>query len=187
MKYFQFCLLVVVLGITTTLQAQETQTYTIGSETIEYTEIFTDIEHTSSYYNGDTLVLTITDTEKDDTPNAWFFYRDDLSVQKELRDTDNDGKPDIFFDLDVNENVTNSTGEGLKNFEPEIQQIPETTSQANESNSTIEEKDYAGDLEDIKKLAGESGGWMPWLLALLLIGSGGYFWWKRKSHNTSTS
>ncbi len=184
MKYLNIPILtfIVLFTFSTHVKAEELQTITIDNDTIEYTHTFNDLENATSYYKEDTLVLTEYDDDKNGKPDSWTLYRPDLTIKKEVQDSDGDGVPDIFHEYDTNENITKSTGDGLKQYEVEEMEELEEEIIINNSNTT-EEIDYAGDLTDIKKLAGESEGWINWLIALLVLVGGGYFWWKKKKAN----
>ena len=177
-KYTFIFILTVVFGFTSGACAQETQTIEIGPDAIVYTETFNDIENATSYYNEDVLVLTEYDSSGNGSPDTWILYREDYSVSKEMRDSDADGLPDIFFEFDSDEKLINSSGEGLKQYEAEtpVQSTDETDTG---DTDIVEEKDYAGDLTDIKKLAGESGDFGTWIIILLAVG-GVYLWFKKR-------
>ena len=181
MKYYKHTfifLIAVAFGLTSGVCAQETQTIEIGPDAVVYTETFDDIENATSYYNEDVLVLTEYDSSENGSPDTWILYREDYSVSKEMRDSDADGSPDIFFEFDSDEKLVNSSGEGLKQYEAEtpVQSTDETNTG---DTNVVEEKDYAGDLTDIKKLAGESGGFGTWIIILLAVG-GVYLWFKKR-------
>ncbi len=155
-----------------TIKAKELQTLRIGNETIYYTETYEDIENAISYYNEDILVLTAYDDDKNTNADSWVFYREDLSVRKEMQDTDGDGTPDTFYEFDQKENITNSRGNNLEKYK-----IEEKT---NNTINTEEEIDYAGDLTDIKKLAGESSNFSPLIIVLIILSVGAIYYWHKK-------
>lgn len=159
--------------------AQESQTITVGSESISYTETYNDLPNTTSYYNGDELILTEYDEDQNGAPDVWVLYKPNFLVEQEMRDSDGDGKPDIYYDLDQNENVIRAGGEGYEKYTavPTPDVTENTTSGGNEV-----EVDYAGDLTDIEKLAGEGSNWWVWVLGMLLISVGGYIWVKKKDN-----
>ena len=161
---------ITLLGFVVGVSAQEVQTITVGGNTIEYTQVYEDLENTQSYYNEETLVLTEFDSNDDGEVDAWTLYRSDMSVEKELLDSDGDGKVDITFEYDTDENLIKESGEGLKQFEiePFIEPVAETET---ENTPLNEEVDYAGDLTDIEKLAGEGGSMWTWIfIGVVVIG-----------------
>ena len=175
MKYIKtfLILLISLFGFSMCVNAQEVQTIIVDGETIEYTQTYNDLDDATSYYNEDILVLTEHDDDGNGKPDSWVLYRSDMTVRKDVQDSDGDGEIDIVFELDADENIVKSTGEGLKQYEVEESELSE------EETSVTEDVDYAGDLTDIKKLAGEGGGWGMWIF-VLLAGGGIYMWWKKK-------
>lgn len=144
--------------------AQETKTIVVGDETISYTETYNDLSNTVSYYNNDLLVLSITDTDTNGSPDVWVLFSPDVTVRRELRDSTGDGAPDITFTFKEEEMFDSATGEGLQQFS-----VPTPKPQQEGSGTAETASDYAGDLEDIEKLAGEGGGVFRWVLVAILV------------------
>ena len=177
MKYAHTLLFVIFFAFTfctMSLYAQEIKTITVVGETVSYTSKHEDVANAYSYYNGDQLVLTEYDENTDGTIDVWIFYRDDYSVRKEMRDSDNDGTPDMFFTFNNKEELIKESGKGIEKYKKVIKRQPVTTEMNNEI-------DYAGNLENIQELAGEAGTpWMWYLLGLLVL-IGGVLWLRKKN------
>jgi hypothetical protein len=168
MKHTVFIIAAVFFAICA--HAQGVQTVVVGSESVQYTDTYQDIENATSYYNGDSLVLTAVDEDGDGSADRWLLYGEDRKVVQEMKDTDGDGEIDVTHTLDGEENILRTQGE-------EVVAVVEGF--VDEAASTGE-IDYAGDLTDIEKLAGEGGGFGMWLI-IGLLALGGYLWWKRRS------
>ena len=186
MKYLKTFLIVLlaIFTLTTNVFAQS------GDEIISnltYTETYNDIENATSYYDGESLVMTAYDQDENGKDDVWVLYREDLTVERELYDTDGDGEVDIISEFDKEENLISETGEGLKQYEvePFVEPITELEEndvvEGDDSRSLNEngEMDYAGDLTDIEKLAGEGGSIWTWIIILVVIG-GLYMKFKKK-------
>jgi hypothetical protein len=172
MRYITYTILSFFVGCVTasSVYAQETQTITVGPDRVMYTETRNDVENAISYYNGEGLVMTAYDEDGSRTPDVWVMYRDDMSILREMRDSNSDGEPDIFFDIDRDENLQRAGGDGMAKY---------ATSTTEEPEGSLDDVDYAGDLENIQELAGESDGSIVWILLALAIG-GAFIWWKKK-------
>jgi hypothetical protein len=182
MKYYTYihgALFLLFLFPATHVLAQAPLEKTIDSETYTYTTTLTELEGVTMYYNEDVLVFSEIDLNGDGQAEQWVVFDENTTVRKELRDSDGDGAPDITFTYSPEEELLSALGEGLDQYE---QEIPETTDEPTETQEDPidDTTDYAGDLSDIKKLAGESGGWWRWLLALCILGGGGYWYSKNK-------
>ena len=189
MKYLKTFLIVLLatFSLTTNVLAQS------GDEIIgdlTYTETYNDIENATSYYDGESLVMTAYDQDENGKADVWVLYREDLTVERELYDTDGDGEVDIISEFDKEENIISETGEGLKQYEvePFVEEATEPIEEQEEGDieegdsrilNENGEMDYAGDLTDIEKLAGEGGSIWTWIIILVVIG-GLYLKFKKK-------
>ena len=99
------------------VQAQA-QAIQVGDYSFEYTESFpvdTDnngVNDRTSYYNGESLVLTAYDTDENGSPELWFVYDGEDNVKMELEDTTADGVPDEVVEIGDNEEVLTRSSKG---------------------------------------------------------------------------
>ncbi len=92
--------LVVALCFLTNAAQAEQRDVTVGGETIRFDRLLsedTDGDGRNdriSCYDGESLVLTIYDTDNDDKPDLWLTFDRRWRAKAEMRDTNRDGEPD---------------------------------------------------------------------------------------------
>jgi|GEM_PF-1780178 len=150
-----------------TLSAQEKDTISVGEENVAYTEMIEE-SGISYYYDEDVLVVS------EHNNKIWLVYRANGTIL-EAHDTNSDGTPDVFFELNAEEEVVSSSGEGVSQFErPEIT----TFESLIDKEGAGSDEDLAGDLSEITIPGGTSKTLIFALIIFVLVA--GYVVWSRK-------
>lgn len=152
------------------LFAQESSSLTIGDRTIEYER--------SSQFDGSTYYYIGTDLVASEHDGVSLVYESD-AVVLEAHDTDNDGTPDTFLEIDTAGEVKSVTGQGSEAFvRPETIEFVELLEGEGSGSfaAAPDNADLVGSLDSIK--IPKYHNWKLYGLIIVLIGGG--VWWYRK-------
>ena len=117
-KFFIFPILL----LAPLLAHAQIQTIQVGDYSFEYTENFPSdtngngVDDRTSFYNGNSLVLTAYDADENGSPELWFVYDGEDNVKMELEDKNADGVPDETVEIGKNEEVLARSSEEGSSF-----------------------------------------------------------------------